>query len=64
MYNGLTGEQIESSIQRDYSFDTVSGEKVDTLYYPEGNDEFIEKLNFINDNKPNNVTIIAGTQTQ
>ena len=42
----LWKEQIESSIQRDYSFDTVSGEKVDTLYYPEGNDEFIEKLNF------------------
>jgi|TARA_B110000467_G_scaffold44007_1_gene40359 methylmalonyl-CoA mutase N-terminal domain/subunit len=38
--------QSENSDERDYSFETVSGEKVDTLYYPEGNDEFIDNLNF------------------
>lgn len=38
--------ESENSSQRDYSFDTVSGEKVDVLYYPKGNDEFTEKLNF------------------
>ena len=38
--------ESENSSQRDYSFDTVSGEKVDILYYPKGNDEFTEKLNF------------------
>ena len=38
--------QSENSAQRDYSFETVSGEKVDTLYYPEGNDEFIDNINF------------------
>ena len=42
----LWQQQSESSAQRDYSFDTVSGEKVNTLYYPEGNDDFIDKLNF------------------
>jgi methylmalonyl-CoA mutase N-terminal domain/subunit len=42
----LWKEQAENSHQRDYSFDTVSGEKVDTLYYPEGNDSFVEQLNF------------------
>ena len=38
--------ESKNSSQRDYSFDTVSGEKVDVLYYPKGNDEFTEKLNF------------------
>ena len=38
--------ESENSSRRDYSFDTVSGEKVDVLYYPKGNDEFTEKLNF------------------
>ena len=38
--------ESENSSQRDYSFDTVSGENVDVLYYPKGNDEFTEKLNF------------------
>ncbi len=38
--------ESQNSSQRDYSFDTVSGEKVDVLYYPKGNDEFTEKLNF------------------
>ena len=38
--------ESENSIQRDYSFDTVSGENVDVLYYPEGNDQFVENLNF------------------
>ena len=38
--------ESENSSQRDYSFDTVSGEKVNVLYYPKGNDEFTEKLNF------------------
>jgi len=38
--------ESEKSTRRDYSFDTVSGEKVDVLYYPEGNDEFLKKLNF------------------
>ncbi|MBC8311277.1 MAG: methylmalonyl-CoA mutase [Candidatus Marinimicrobia bacterium] len=42
----LWKEQSAASSQRDYSFDTVSGEKVEPLYYPEGNDEFIESLNF------------------
>ena len=42
----LWKEQCDNSGQRDYSFDTVSGEKVDTLYYPTGNDNFIEQLNF------------------
>ena len=42
----LWKEQSKDSEQRDYSFDTVSGQKVDTLYYPEGNDVFIENLNF------------------
>ena len=42
----LWKEESKNSGQRDYSFDTASGEKVDTLYYPEGNDDFIEKLNF------------------
>jgi len=38
--------ESQNSSQRDYSFDTVSGEKVNVLYYPKGNDEFTEKLNF------------------
>ena len=38
--------ESENSSQRDYSFDTVSGENVDPLYYPEGNDQFVENLNF------------------
>tara|TARA_B110000467_G_C18334920_1_gene496676 strand:- start:827 stop:2470 length:1644 start_codon:yes stop_codon:yes gene_type:complete len=38
--------ESENSSQRDYSFDTVSGENVDALYYPEGNDQFVENLNF------------------
>ncbi|MBT7377860.1 MAG: methylmalonyl-CoA mutase, partial [Candidatus Marinimicrobia bacterium] len=38
--------ESENSSQRDYSFDTVSGENVDVLYYPEGNDQFVENLNF------------------
>ena len=42
----LWKEQSKDSEQRDYSFDTVSGQTVDTLYYPEGNDVFIENLNF------------------
>ena len=42
----LWKEQSKDSDQRDYSFDTVSGQTVDTLYYPEGNDVFIENLNF------------------
>ncbi|MDB3868629.1 methylmalonyl-CoA mutase family protein [Candidatus Marinimicrobia bacterium] len=39
-------EQSKNSNQRNYSFDTVSGQKVESLYYPEGDDDFIEKLNF------------------
>ena len=42
----LWKDQSKDSDQRDYSFDTVSGQTVDTLYYPEGNDVFIENLNF------------------
>ena len=38
--------ETEKSAQRDYSFDTVSGEKVDTLYYPEGDDDFTDNLSF------------------
>ena len=41
----LWQQQSEASAQRDYSFDTVSGEKVNTLYYPDANDDYIEKLN-------------------
>ena len=39
-------EQSKNSNQRNYSFDTVSGQKVNPLYYPEGDDDFVEKLNF------------------
>ena len=39
-------EQSKKSNQRNYSFDTVSGQKVNPLYYPEGDDDFVEKLNF------------------
>ena len=42
----LWKQESENSAKRDYSFDTVSGEKVDTLYYPEGDDDFIKKFNF------------------
>ena len=38
--------ESENATRRNYSFDTVSGEKVDVLYYPNGNDEFTENLNF------------------
>ena len=40
----LWKQQSESATQRDYSFDTVSGEKVDILYYPEGDDNFCQGL--------------------
>ncbi len=41
----LWKEQSAKSIQRDYSFDTVSGQKIESLYYPEDNDEFIDNIN-------------------
>jgi len=43
----LWEEDVCNSHSRDYSFDTVSGEKVDLLYYPDKIDEtYINKLNF------------------
>ena len=37
----------EKSSFREYSFDTVSGENIDLLYYPEDiSDSYLEKLNF------------------
>ena len=40
-------EDVENSSQRDYSFKSASGEDVELLYYPEGNEnDYIDKLNF------------------
>ena len=40
-------EAVNGSTTRDYSFDTLSGESVDSLYYPEDpNDQYLEKLGF------------------
>ena len=40
-------EAVNGSTARDYSFDTLSGESVDLLYYPEApNDQYLEKLGF------------------
>lgn len=40
-------KDIQSSSERDYSFDTLSGEPVDPLYYPVNpHEDFIEKLGF------------------
>ena len=40
-------KDIQSSSDRDYSFDTLSGEPVDPLYYPVNpHEDFIEKLGF------------------
>ena len=40
-------EDVENSSQREYSFKSVSGEDVELLYYPEGNEnDYIDKLNF------------------
>ena len=40
-------KDIQSSSDRDYSFDTLSGETVDPLYYPVNpNEDYIEKLGF------------------
>ena len=38
-------EAVNGSAARDYSFDTLSGESVDSLYYPEApNDQYLDKL--------------------
>lgn len=43
----LWQEEVESSSNRDYNFDTVSGNEVLPLYYPsEGDEEYLEKLGF------------------
>ncbi len=40
-------DEVSKSSERNYNFDTVSGEKVDLLYYPDANDDnYTEKLNF------------------
>ncbi len=40
-------DEVNKTAERDYSFDTVSGEKVELLYYPDENDaNYSEKLNF------------------
>ena len=40
-------EDVENSSQRDYSFKSASGEDVELLYYPEGNEnDYFDKLNF------------------
>lgn len=40
-------KDIQSSSERDYSFDTLSGEPVDPLYYPVNpHEDYIEKLGF------------------
>ena len=40
-------KDIQSSSDRDYSFDTLSGEPVDPLYYPVNpHEDYIEKLGF------------------
>ena len=39
-------KKVKVSKNRDYSFESASGEKVDLLYYPENFDEYNEKLNF------------------
>ena len=39
-------DEAEKANERNYSFDTVSGQKVDSLYYPKGDDDFVDKLNF------------------
>ncbi|SVD04363.1 uncharacterized protein METZ01_LOCUS357217, partial [marine metagenome] len=40
-------EAVNGSTTRDYSFDTLSGESVDSLYYPEApNDQYLDKLGF------------------
>ncbi len=39
--------ESKASATRDYSFDTLSGEEVDPLYYPDNpNDDYMEKLGF------------------
>ena len=38
-------EEIKSSSTRDYNFDTLSGEKIDSLYLPDNPEEqYLEKL--------------------
>ena len=40
-------DDFNSSLSREYSFDTISGEPVDPLYVPENpNDDFLDKLGF------------------
>ncbi len=40
-------EEIKSSSTRDYNFDTLSGEKIDSLYLPDNPEEqYLEKLGF------------------
>ena len=39
-------EKNKESKQRNYSFESASGEKVDSVYYPDDSDTYIEKLNF------------------
>ena len=38
--------KVKNSKQRDYSFESASGEEVDILYYPKDSDEYSKKLNF------------------
>ena len=38
-------EEIKSSSTRDYNFDTLSGEKIDSLYLPDNPEEqYLDKL--------------------
>ena len=40
-------KDIQQSLQRDYSFKSVSGDEVDLLYYPDHNDNnYCKELNF------------------
>ncbi len=39
-------KEYKSASKRNYSFETVSGENVDPLYYPENDKNFINEINF------------------
>ena len=40
-------EKNKESKQRDYSFESASGEEVDLLYCPDESSDYLEKLNFL-----------------
>ena len=40
-------KKVQTSVKRDYNFDTLSGESLKPLYYPDKpSDDYLEKLGF------------------